>query len=360
MLSSKKHSPYDQDIIIDLLSQDGNFSINALRIAKKYSRHMKLMDGKDFIKNMSSSNFASPIKSDNKKIRIYVIGHCLPASDTIYGWESKIPLDTKYKKIHYSDLASYLAKYIGKKNNNDITVNLVPCYAGRGSVDDNPTDSFGAKLHRALANLIGENTSVVARNETVCVMDDVRYYCCDPVVVKVEIHKLTNKHGISIQEQTDLQNARNAAPRGSSERAELNKQISEQEVWQQSGSKVIFTIDENKNQICSDGYCSQFKSKVIKTLKNAQSHTYKKDKQNFLRKWEEKFDKLNDDEISKIIEDELNNPNTELKKHANPFSSLFKDKEANAYIKFKDLLEHRRRTMLSPIKTIQTGYQFSF
>ncbi len=312
-------------VIIDFLYENEEFSPNVIRLAKKYSpKKIELINGKDFLIQVMDRDF-KPLISENR-IRIYIVGHCLPGEDFLYG--------ANESEISHRDLAQSLARYIG--DNANVNVNLVACYAGADS-KNGAKDSYGAKLHRELVKEKNRDIPVVARNQSVNIVEGVIRG-----TTKTKTYKTTNPSHLTADDITLLVEKRDAAPLGSMEREKLDKQLISLDRWQQFGSKVIFMLDDSKNQICVDAYDHYWKLEVLTLIDEAQSKSQNDKTNEILEEWQSTFTKLSSEDISRRIKNELDKPLLILK-HTSPFSYFYNffNKETNVFVKLKELIEAR-------------------
>lgn len=299
---------YNRQIVIDFDAPGNNGVARAFKLnwdRGHANNPCVIIDANDFLEGKERLKFGS-----DDVVRIYINAHCNAGLDFIRGGQGK---DTDIA-VHYEKMAERLNEFVGKS---EAVVNLISCAAGRGSrntqMDELSMASFASKLHHSLALKADRDIPVVARAH----------------VTWVREHR-TDWVGI-IQQELSIYNDMVRAMYGDKKfggksTADLNLTIDYlmgplqqgrwvKEVHHQPGSKLIFIMNADGEQMVIDAYTYSWKEKVIKELILVKSKTVVEEKKELIDQWLVKFEKMTPKEIYDVISLELNNPASAFAKH---------------------------------------------
>jgi hypothetical protein len=246
--------------------------------------------------------------TESDYLRIYIISHAAFNSDYLYGG-----------RYHIDDVSNALAKWIGTQQT---VVNIISCSAGAdlspNLAEDKGYNSFAAKLHAALYSKMKRDIPVVARNQTVHLWSK-KYTGAGDFI-------FTAHH-------------------------------------QQPGSKVIFTVDAQGNQIRLDAYYFRLKNKISLQLQSLIglddiSHSRKELLQNWLISIETKTP----EQILELMTTELNKPDSVLNEKdwdyylsitdiATAVKDLIENKTVKALIDESKKIIYSPKTINQPVLT---------
>lgn len=333
--------PFENQVIIDFifdedtLKTDGNTQSLAMKWDQSHPGNpCHIIPGEDFMKEDR--------KCPPGRTRIYIVGHSNIAVNGIAG-TGNIGFGVNF-------LCDRLAAFLN--TNSNVVISILTCYGGKGNSATNQ-DSLGAQLHFKLFMALGKDIPVIARNT-------LTYSSNKDYRKKTYRLDLNNKQ---LEFMTLYENSKTHTKEGSPENIRLAKQLESYYATHQIGSKIIFFMDEDNNQIQMDAYEFKWKINVLRyleTILNSDKIDDVKVKQLF-KLWLNSFSKTNKScrDIHTVIKQELLTNNSIFNQGF--FDSIFANKQAKEVKQIKkDLLmiiAEIEKIFSSPhkVKNIKTG-----
>ena len=287
---------YTKQIVVRYGSNFEDGRVTGLLEKKWRTSHLAntfhVISGKDF----HAGDYKKKITfNENEFIQIYIIAHGDAGSHYL-----SVRTGEMKGRISYDTLAENLVGLIGQQK---AVINLLACNAGKGSKVSADVDgaSFAAKLHAALSSKMKiqgrtDIPDVIARTTVVLAPPNI------PIVPELLAGVLGEHH----PKTTEAWNTTSIVP---------------QSRHQQPGSKVVYSHDEEGNQVKYDAYSYKWKDKIIKQINLLIEVTALESDKKSLFEMNKKFISMRPKDIFADISLELGNVQSPLHGFSKPSSS---------------------------------------